>query len=157
MLWVRQGFLRFVLKRTTDKVNFIKTSNSCSSKDTIKKMNRLRENICNSHYLTMNLHPDLWSTLRTLGKPNLKKKMREGLNRYLTKDNIQLANKWKDVQYHGSLGRCKSKSQCSHLPQWLKQYSQQQLRARTWSDGTLADRWWEQNGTTIWPQVGSFL
>ena len=52
----------------------------------------------------------------------------EHKNRYFSKEDIQMANTWKNAQHHWSPGTCTSKPQwgiTSHLSKWLKSKTQE--------------------------------
>ena len=60
------------------------------------------------------------------------------MNRHLSKEDIQMANTWKDAQHHSSSGKYKSKPHwdtTSHQSEWLKLTQKQQMLARMCRNG----------------------
>ena len=91
------------------------------------------------------------------------KKWAKELNRHFSKEDIQMANTWKDAQHHSLLEKCKSKPQwstTSHQSEclWSKNLQAVNAGRGCGEKGTLLHCWWEcKLVQPLWGTVWKFL
>jgi len=126
------------IKAKINKWDLIKLKSFCTTKETISKVKRqpsewekIIANETTDKELISKIHKQLLQlNTRKINDPI--KKWGKELNRHFSKENIQMANTWKDAQHHSLSEKCKSKPQwvtISHHLEWLPSKSLQKINA----------------------------
>ena len=106
------------IKTKINKLDLIKLKSFCIAKETINKVKRqlsewekIIANVTTDKGLILKVYKQLIQ-VNTRKANNLIKKWADDLNRYISKKEIQMANKhMKDAQHHSLLEKCESKLQ----------------------------------------------
>ena len=105
-----------------------KIKSFCKTKKTISKVKRQPsewEKIIANEATDKQLISKIYKQFLKLNSRKINdpiKKWAKELNRYFSKEDIQMANTWKDAQHHSLSEKCKSKPQwgtISHRSEWL--------------------------------------
>ena len=126
------------IKTEINEWDLIKLNSFCTTKETLSKVNRQPsqwEKIITNEETDKELISIIYKQLLQLNFRNINdpiKKWAKELNRQFSKEDIRMANTWKDAQHHLLLEKCKSKPQwgtTSHQSEWLRSKNLQVINA----------------------------